>query len=48
MVLTTVLNSYGHETLEWLHLYKSNLEFDNTYQMILKGKQIHNFCLQGT
>ena len=31
MAITTVLNSYGHETSDWLLLYKSNPEFSHTY-----------------
>eukprot|EP00253_Pinus_taeda_P021428 PITA_21428 len=38
MALITVLDSSGHETLGWLHLYKSDLEFGNIYQILLEGK----------
>lgn len=43
MEFTSVLNSCGHETVGWLHLYKSDLEFDNTYQTLLEGKQVQDF-----
>jgi len=41
-----MLNSYGHETVGWSHIYKSDLEFDNTYQTLLEGKKDLNFHLQ--
>lgn len=47
MALTTVLDFCGHKTLGWLHLYKSDPEFNNTYQMLLEGKQILDFHLEG-
>jgi len=46
MVLITVLNSCGQETLGWPHLYKSDPEFGSTYQTLLEGKQVPNFHLQ--
>ena len=46
MVLTTVLNSYHHETSDWPLLYKSNPEFGHTYQTLLEGQQVPNFHLQ--
>lgn len=46
MALTIVLNSCGHETSNWPLLYKSDLEFSHTYQMILEGLQVPDFHLQ--
>jgi len=46
MVLITVLDSYGNETLVWPHLYKSDLEFDSIYLTLLEGKQVPKFHLQ--
>ena len=46
MALITVLNSYGHETLRWPHLYQSDPEFCSTYQTFLEGKKVPNFHLQ--
>jgi len=46
MVLTTVLNSYGNETVGWPDIYKSDPEFGSTYQTLLEGKQVLNFYLQ--
>ena len=40
-----MLDSCGHKTSGWPHLYKSDPEFGNTYQTILKGKQVPNFHL---
>ena len=45
MALMTMLNSFGHETAEWSHLYKSDPEFNNTYQTFLEGKKAPNFHL---
>ena len=46
MVLTTMLNSCGHETSDWPLLYKSNLEFGHTYQTLLEGWHALDFHLQ--
>jgi hypothetical protein len=46
MVLTTVVNSCGHETYDWLLLYKSDPKFDHTYNTLLEGKKVPNFHLQ--
>ena len=46
MAITTVLNSCGHKTSDWLILYKSDLEFSHTYWMLLEGNQVPNFHLQ--
>ena len=43
MALTTVLNSYGHETSDWLLLYKSDPEFGHTYQTLLGGLACSKF-----
>ena len=46
MAITTMLNSYGHETSDWPLLYKSELEFSQTYKTLLEGNQVPNFFLQ--
>jgi len=46
MALTTMLNSCGHETSDWPLLYKSDPEFDHTYQPPLEGQQVPDFHLQ--
>ena len=46
MVLTTVLNSCGHETSDWPLLYKSDPKFGHTYQTLLEGRQVADFHLQ--
>jgi hypothetical protein len=46
MVLTMVLNTCGHETSNWLHLYKSDPKFGHTYNTLLEGKNVPNFHLQ--
>ena len=46
MAITTVINSCGHETSDWLLLYKSNPEFSHTYMTLLEGNQVPNFHLQ--
>jgi len=33
-------------TEEWSSLYKSNPEFNNTYQTLLEGKHVPNFHLE--
>jgi len=45
MEVTPVLDFCGHEIVWWWHLYKSDLEFDNTYQTLMEGKQVPNFHL---
>ena len=37
MAITTMLNSCGYDTFDWLLLYKSNPEFSHTYQTLLEG-----------
>ena len=46
VVLTTILNSCGHETSDWPLLYESNPEFSHTYKALLGGMQVPNFHLQ--
>jgi len=46
MALDIVLDSCGHENAGWLHIYKSDPEFGNTYQMLLEGKHVPKFHLQ--
>jgi hypothetical protein len=45
-MLTTVLNSCGHETSNWPLLYTSDPKFGHTYNTLLEGKQVPNFHLQ--
>jgi hypothetical protein len=47
MVLTTVLNSCGHETSDWLLLYTSDPEFGHTYNTLLGGKASSQFSPPG-
>ena len=46
VAITTMLNSYGHETSDWLLLYKSDPKFSHTYQTLLEGNQVPKFHLQ--
>ena len=46
VVITTILNSCGHENSYCLLLYKSDLEFSHTYKTVLEGNQVPNFYLQ--
>jgi hypothetical protein len=46
MALTIVLNSCGHETFDWMLLYKSDPEFIHAYNTLLEGKKVPNFHLQ--
>ena len=48
VAITTVLNSCGHETFDWLLLYKSDPELSYTYKALLGGMQVPNFHLQDT
>lgn len=43
-----MLDSCGHETLGWLYLYRRDSKFSTTYQILLEGKQVVVFHLQGT
>jgi len=44
--LTTVLDSYGHETSGWPHLYETAPNFSTTYQMLGTNSVVANFHLQ--
>ena len=44
--LTTVFNSYGHETSEWSQLYSSDSGFTATYQLLAAGTPVADFYLQ--
>jgi hypothetical protein len=43
--LTTILNSYGHETSRWLQLYNSDSDIIVTYQTLSTGKLVLDFHL---
>jgi hypothetical protein len=44
--LTTVLESYGHETYRWPHIYETDPNFSTTYQMFGANSVVANFHLQ--
>jgi hypothetical protein len=44
--LTTVLDSCGHETSGWPHLYETDPDFSTTYQMLGANSVVANFHLQ--
>jgi hypothetical protein len=44
--LTTVLHSYGHETLEWPQLYQQDLDFATTYQLLGTSAIVTNFHIE--
>jgi hypothetical protein len=44
--LTTVLDSCGHETSGWPHLYETYPDFSTTYQMLGSNSVVTNFHLQ--
>jgi hypothetical protein len=46
VTLTTVLDSCGHETSGWPHLYETDPDFTNTYQMLGANTTVTNFHLQ--
>jgi hypothetical protein len=46
VTLTTVLDSCGHETSRWPHLYETDPDFSNTYQMLGANTTVTNFHLQ--
>jgi hypothetical protein len=46
VALTTILNSYGHETSRWHQSYDNNPSFTATYQALGVGKQVPKFLLQ--
>jgi hypothetical protein len=44
--LTMVLDSCGHETYGWLHLYETDLDLSTTYQMLGANSVDTNFDLK--
>jgi hypothetical protein len=46
VTLTTVLDSCGHETSGWPHLYETDPDFSTTYQMLGANSVVANFHLQ--
>jgi hypothetical protein len=44
--LTTMLESCGHETFRWPHLYEIDLDFSTTYQFLGAKSVVANFLLQ--
>jgi hypothetical protein len=46
MALTTVLDSYDHETFRWPQLYETDPDFATTYQMLGAKEVVDNFHLQ--
>ena len=46
MTLTTVLDSYDHETSGWPQLYETYPDFTTTYQMLGANAVVDNFHLQ--
>jgi hypothetical protein len=44
--LTMMLDSCGHKTSRWPHLYEKDLDFATTYQMLGANTIITNFHLQ--
>jgi hypothetical protein len=44
--LITVLDSCGHETSRWPHLYETDLDFSTTYQMLGANLVVANFHLR--
>jgi hypothetical protein len=46
VTLTTVLDSCGHETSGWPHLYETDPDFATTYQMLGANSVVTNFHLQ--
>jgi hypothetical protein len=46
MTLTMVLDSCGHETSGWPHLYETDPDFATTYQMLGANSVVTNFHLQ--
>ena len=46
VAITTVLNSCGHKTSDWLLIYKNDPEFSHTYKALLGGMQVPKFHLQ--
>jgi hypothetical protein len=46
VTLTMVLDSCGHETSGWPHLYETDPDFSTTYQMLGANSVVANFHLQ--
>jgi hypothetical protein len=46
MTLTTVLDSYGHETFGWPQLCETDYDFATTYQILGANEVVDNFHLQ--
>jgi hypothetical protein len=46
MALTTMLDSYVHETSGWPQLYETDPDFATTYQMLGAKAVVDNFHLQ--
>ena len=46
VAITIVFNYYGHETSDWPLLYRSDPEFNHTYQTLLEGNPVPKFHLQ--
>jgi len=46
MLLTTILDSCGHETSRLPHLYNSDPVLESTYQVLLEGMKVLEFHLQ--
>jgi hypothetical protein len=44
--LTTVLDSFGHETSGWPQFYETDPDFATTYQMLGANAVVDNFHLQ--
>jgi hypothetical protein len=44
--LTTVLESYGHETYGWPQLYETDPDFTTIYQILGANAVVNNFHLQ--
>jgi hypothetical protein len=41
-----MIDSCGHETFAWPHLYKTDPEFSTTYQILGTNSMVANFHLQ--
>ena len=41
-----VLESCGHQTENWAHLYGHDNEFSDVYTQVVEGKHVNNFYLQ--
>lgn len=46
LVLTTSVNSFGHNTYGWKNLYNSDFEFTARYKMLIVSKHVSYFHLQ--